>query len=175
MAVFAGNQQRWESCKNTVFSLPTCNFIHVCYYSGVRKLKVPPKNNGLWIHKAGSNPELSNLVWVAWCCLLKQSAVCAYWDKKHNIYLDVNSHHYVMVLHIDVAQQWRIHLQCRRCWRPGFDPWVGRIPRRRKWQPTPAFLPENPMERGPGGLQGCRVGFNWAHTTYIDTHVLHVN
>ena len=29
--------------------------------------------------------------------------------------------------------------QCRR---PGFDPWVGKIPQRRKWQPTPVFLPE---------------------------------
>ena len=27
----------------------------------------------------------------------------------------------------------------KRC---GFDPWVGKIPRRRKWQPTPVFLPE---------------------------------
>ena len=24
--------------------------------------------------------------------------------------------------------------------RPGFDPWVGKIPWRRKWQPTPLFL-----------------------------------
>ena len=24
----------------------------------------------------------------------------------------------------------------------GFDPWVGMIPWRRKWQPTPVFLPE---------------------------------
>ena len=29
--------------------------------------------------------------------------------------------------------------QCRR---PGFDPWVGKILWRRKWQPTPGFLPE---------------------------------
>ena len=29
-------------------------------------------------------------------------------------------------------------LQCRRC---GIDPWVGKIPWRRKWQPTPVFLP----------------------------------
>ena len=29
-----------------------------------------------------------------------------------------------------------------------FDPWVGKIPRRREWQPTPVFLPENPMDRG---------------------------
>ena len=26
-------------------------------------------------------------------------------------------------------------------WRPGFNPWVGKIPWRRKWQPTPVFLP----------------------------------
>ena len=31
--------------------------------------------------------------------------------------------------------------QCRRCRRCGFDPWVGKIPWRRKWQPTPVFLP----------------------------------
>ena len=28
--------------------------------------------------------------------------------------------------------------QCRR---HRFDPWVGKIPWRRKWQPTPVFLP----------------------------------
>ena len=27
---------------------------------------------------------------------------------------------------------------CRRC---GFDPWLGKIPWKRKWQPTPVFLP----------------------------------
>ena len=30
-------------------------------------------------------------------------------------------------------------MQCRR---PGFDPWVGKIPCVRKWQPTPVFFPE---------------------------------
>ena len=34
--------------------------------------------------------------------------------------------------------------QCRRC---GFDPWVRKIPWRRMWQPTPVFLPGNPMDR----------------------------
>ena len=32
----------------------------------------------------------------------------------------------------------RIWLQCRR---PGFDIWVGKIPWRREWLPTPVFLP----------------------------------
>ena len=33
--------------------------------------------------------------------------------------------------------------QCRRL---GFDPWVGKILRRRKWQPAPVFL----LEKSPG-------------------------
>ena len=30
---------------------------------------------------------------------------------------------------------------CLQGGRPGFDPWVGKIPWRRKWQPTPVLLP----------------------------------
>ena len=29
----------------------------------------------------------------------------------------------------------------RACGRPGFNPWVGKIPWRRAWHPTPVFLP----------------------------------
>ena len=36
----------------------------------------------------------------------------------------------------------RIHLLRWRQRRLGFDPWVKKIPWRRKWQPTPVFLPE---------------------------------
>ena len=35
--------------------------------------------------------------------------------------------------------------QCRR---HRFDPWVQKIPWRRKWQPIPVFLLGNPMDRG---------------------------
>ena len=31
--------------------------------------------------------------------------------------------------------------QCRRHKRHRFSPWVGKVPWRRKWQPTPVFLP----------------------------------
>ena len=34
--------------------------------------------------------------------------------------------------------------QCRRCKRHGFNPWVRKIPWRRKWHPTPVFLPGKP-------------------------------
>ena len=30
---------------------------------------------------------------------------------------------------------------CLQCGRPGFDPWVGKIPWRRQWQPTMILLP----------------------------------
>ena len=48
--------------------------------------------------------------------------------------------------------------QCRRCKRRGFDPWVGKIPWRRAWQPTPVFL--------PGEFHGQRnlAGYSpWGH------------
>ena len=46
-----------------------------------------------------------------------------------------------------VAQRVK-RLQCRR---PGFDPWVGKIPWRSKWQPTPL--------KNPGGLPGKYHGW----------------
>jgi len=41
--------------------------------------------------------------------------------------------------------------QYRRHRRHRFDPWVGKIPWRGKWQPTPVFMPGNPMDRGAWG------------------------
>ena len=37
--------------------------------------------------------------------------------------------------------------QCRIHKRPGFHPWVGKIPWRRAWQPTPVFLPGESHEK----------------------------
>ena len=52
--------------------------------------------------------------------------------------------------------------QCRRHKSRRFDPWVGKIPWRRAWQPTPVSLPgEPPWTEEPGGLQSMgshRVG-----------------
>ena len=42
--------------------------------------------------------------------------------------------------------------------RPRFDSWVRRIPRRRKWQPTPVFLP------GKSHGQRSLAGYGpWGH------------
>ena len=43
-------------------------------------------------------------------------------------------------------------IRCLQCGRPGFDPWVGKIPWRRAWQPTPVSLPgESHGQRGLAG------------------------
>ena len=47
-----------------------------------------------------------------------------------------------------VAQRLSICLQRRSCRRCGFDPWVGKIPWRRAWQPTSVFLPGESHEEG---------------------------
>ena len=60
--------------------------------------------------------------------------------------------------------------QHRRCRRHGIDPWVGKSPWRRKWQPTPAFLP------GTSHGQRRLVGYSpWGHkesdmTEWLSTH-----
>ena len=53
----------------------------------------------------------------------------------------------------------RVCLQWRRC---EFHPWVGKIPWRRAWQPTPVFLPgESHAQRSPGSTVH-RVTKSWA-------------
>ena len=58
-----------------------------------------------------------------------------------------------------------ICLQCRRL---GFDPWVRKIPWRRKWQPTVVLLP------GKSHGQRSLVGYSpWGHKELDQTERLH--
>ena len=60
--------------------------------------------------------------------------------------------------------------QCRRQKRRGFNPWVRKIPWRRKWQPTPIFLP------GKSHGQRSLVGYNpWGHKESDATEHISVN
>ena len=59
--------------------------------------------------------------------------------------------------------------QGRKCKRYRFNPWVGKIPWRKKWQPTPVFLPgESHGKRSLVGYrpQGCKD----ADTTEVTQH-----
>ena len=67
-----------------------------------------------------------------------------------------------------VVQQWRVCLQCRRC---RFNPWVRKIPWRRKWLPNPVFLPGK--SHGQRSLAGYRP---WCHkeldtTEWLSIHI----
>ena len=60
-------------------------------------------------------------------------------------------------------------LPVQETWKTRFDPWVRKIPWRRKWQPTPGFLPGE--SHGWRSLEGYstwgrkRVGHDWALST----------
>ena len=62
--------------------------------------------------------------------------------------------------------------QCRRRKRHGFDPWVGKIPWRRAWQPTPVFLPGKSKDRearwaSPRGRQEGDTTKATEHHTHV--------
>ena len=56
---------------------------------------------------------------------------------------------------------------CMNHRRHEFDPWVRKIPWRRKWQPTPVFLPGK--SHGQKSLAGCSP---WCHkrVSWLSTH-----
>ena len=57
---------------------------------------------------------------------------------------------------------------CLQCGRPKFNPWVGKISWRRKWQPTPVFL------LGKFRGQRSRVGYSpWGRKESDTTEQLH--
>ena len=57
---------------------------------------------------------------------------------------------------------------CLQCGRPRFNPWVGKIPWRRKWQPTPILLP------GKSHGQRSLVGYSpWGRKESDMTEQLH--
>jgi len=58
----------------------------------------------------------------------------------------------------------------RRHSRLEFDPWMGKIPWRRKWQPTPVFLPEK------SSGQRSLVGYSpWGHKESDTTEHAHTD
>ena len=66
---------------------------------------------------------------------------------------------YQYIAGVFLVAQWQgIHLQFRRHRRHGFNPWVGNIPWRKKWQPTLVLL--------PGESHGQR---SWQATVHVVT------
>ena len=82
---------------------------------------------------------------------LSSSSSIAHWNNK------MDGSFYLDGIHWNNMAQTVKSLQCRR---PGFDPWVEKIPQRRKWLPNIVFL--------AGEFHGQRIlaGYNWATNTF---------
>ena len=64
----------------------------------------------------------------------------------------------------------RWEIICLHVRRPGFDPWVRKIPWSRAWQPTPLFLPGE--SHGQRSLAGCSP---WDHNESVTTERPHTH
>ena len=64
----------------------------------------------------------------------------------------------VKAMGLDLARQLSGKKSACQCRRHRFNPWVGKIPWRRKWQPTPVLLPK--IFHGQRSLVGYRL---WGH------------
>ena len=96
----------------------------------------------------------------------------------HRLHIHSNEHaHRFISVHRQSVVPWFCSgkgptCQWRRCKRHWFDPWVRKIPWRRKWEPTPVLLPGKfHGSEEPGRLHGVtnsQTGLRTEHT-HIDT------
>ena len=82
-------------------------------------------------------------------CMVKDRDLCL---------LHTSCCHIWYLLQIETGLPWKLSseestCQCWRHRRCEFDPWVGKTPWRRKWQPTPVFLPGESHGRRSQELQ----------------------
>ena len=66
-------------------------------------------------------------------------------------------------------------LRCKSRRRQGFDPWVRKIPWRRKWQPFQYSCWDSPMNRGAWWATVYGVAKNWTWLKWPSMHSLHSN
>ena len=98
-------------------------------------------------------------------------------------FMSMYTYKYVYVyIHIYGLPKWwgwyRIHQLMQETKRCGFDPWVGKIPWRRAWQPIPIIFPslKNPVARGPWCATVYRATKSWTWLKQLRTHTsMHTN
>ena len=105
-------------------------------------------------------------------CLLLQSIGCCFLGFACKWYHDVCFLSGFLHLGASLVAQRLKHLPAT-----GFNPWVGKIPWRRKWQPTPVFLPgESHGRRSLVGYcpWGCKESDMTERLHFTSLHFLHL-
>ena len=75
-----------------------------------------------------------------WLCLISSwQEGCLGWSRTFFFYVNKIKLEYCIEM---IVLPWGLRWQriCLQCKRPGFDPWVGKIPWRREWLPPPVFF-----------------------------------
>ena len=114
------------------------------------------------IYRDYSNEEIVCIKILYLCCVVCV-CVCVFpwWD----VVLYIGN---VTLIKFNLTSLMAQMVVCLHCRRPRFDPWFGKIPWRRTWQPTPVF--------SPGKSQGQRslVGYSpWGREELDTTERLH--
>ena len=129
----------------------------ICFFkAGHRIFLTPVCWDKSQIRQQGSRRGTHQL----WCILLEEenprlTSPHTHWRERDSVWYNTRIMVVLLLTYCLWLRQWRIHLQCRR---PGFHPWVGKIPWRRAWQSTPVFLPgESPWTEDPGRLQSMEL------------------
>ena len=73
--------------------------------------------------------------------LLKSESYSTVGIRPHCVYPVIGWWPFGLLLHFDFPGGSDGKSFCLQCERPGFSPWFGKIPWRRKWQPAPVLLP----------------------------------
>ena len=93
-----------------------------------------------WRRQSSEHGRCWDLSWVSGVCSLTPwisvSSFAPPWPLR--VAIEMKPEMQMAILYPWWLRWWRI---CLQCWGPGYDPWEGKIPWRRKWQPTPVFLP----------------------------------
>ena len=136
--------------------------------------------------KIVSLPEREGASWSSRCCLLpyflglerknlNHPSITKMWTQSqsnHSFQIQISSFlSYLVQIMLSLGlPRWlssdESSCQCRR---HRFDPWVRKIPWRRKWQPTPVFLPGKSRTGGlvgysPWAHKGLSMTGGWAYT-----------
>ena len=106
-----------------------------------RRVKSVYCNSSPWIKDLFCESLIIILLAISLFCVLRYNTCCNYTSLLLTLYLKDNYGHrcWKFVLFRKHGSDGKS--VCLQCGTPGFDPWVGKITWRRKWQPTPVLLP----------------------------------